>query len=106
MQSIPASFQRWAALLLPPLALLACCAVMVPKQKKLREVNKDIVTTQGQVRAYLAQLQQIAELRGQLLEARSKLALVTANVERVRQSANRAGVISAKAKLDAIILGR
>src|SRR5437660_597038 len=62
MQSIPASFQRWAALLLPPLALLACCAVMVPKQKKLREVNKDIVTTQGQVRAYLAQLQQIAEL--------------------------------------------
>jgi len=44
--------------------------------------------------------QQIAELRGQLLEARSKLALASANVERVRQSANRAGVISAKAKLD------
>lgn len=43
---------------------------------------------------------QIAELRGQLLEARSKLALATANVERVRKSANRAGVISAKAKLD------
>ncbi len=44
--------------------------------------------------------QQIAELRGQLLEARSKLALTVANVERVRLSANRAGVISAKAKLD------
>ena len=44
--------------------------------------------------------QQIAELRGQLLEARSKLTLATANVQRALQSANRAGVISAKAKLD------
>jgi membrane fusion protein, heavy metal efflux system len=43
---------------------------------------------------------QVAELRGQLLEAKSKLSLATANVERVRQAANRAGVISAKAKLD------
>ena len=43
---------------------------------------------------------QIAELRGQLLEARSKLALASAAVERVRKSANRAGVISTKAKLD------
>jgi membrane fusion protein, heavy metal efflux system len=42
----------------------------------------------------------IAELRGQLLEARSKLALASANVERVRKSANRAAVIGAKAKLD------
>ena len=44
--------------------------------------------------------QQVAELRGQLLEAKSKLSLSTANVERVRMGANRAGVISAKAKLD------
>src|SRR5262249_44495978 len=44
--------------------------------------------------------QQVAELRGQLLEAKSKLSLATANVERVRMGANRAGVISAKAKLD------
>ncbi len=43
---------------------------------------------------------QIAELQGQLYEARSKLDLATANVRRVRTSANRAGVISAKAKLD------
>jgi cobalt-zinc-cadmium efflux system membrane fusion protein len=43
---------------------------------------------------------QVAEQRGQLLEAKSKLSLATANVARVRQSANRAGVISAKAKLD------
>ena len=43
---------------------------------------------------------QVAELRGQLLEAKSKLSLATANVERVRQAANRASVISAKAKLD------
>lgn len=52
--------------------------------------------------AVLATLEspQIAELRGQLLEARSKLALAVANVSRVRQTANRAGVISAKAKLD------
>ena len=44
--------------------------------------------------------QQIAELRGQLLEAGSKLTLATSNVQRALQSANRAGVISAKAKLD------
>jgi cobalt-zinc-cadmium efflux system membrane fusion protein len=43
---------------------------------------------------------QIAELQGQLYEARSKLDLASANVRRVRTSANRAGVISAKAKLD------
>lgn len=43
---------------------------------------------------------QVAELRGQLLEAKSKLSLATANVERVRMAANRAGVISARAKLD------
>jgi cobalt-zinc-cadmium efflux system membrane fusion protein len=44
--------------------------------------------------------QQVAELRGQLLEAKSRLSLATANVERVRMAANRAGVISARAKLD------
>src|SRR5215468_788324 len=43
---------------------------------------------------------QVAELAGELLEAKSKLSLATANVERVRMGANRAGVISAKAKLD------
>jgi membrane fusion protein, heavy metal efflux system len=43
---------------------------------------------------------QVAELRGQLLEARSKLSLATANVARVRHADNRAGVISARAKLD------
>jgi cobalt-zinc-cadmium efflux system membrane fusion protein len=43
---------------------------------------------------------QVAELRGQLLEAKSKLSLATANVARVRQAANRANVISAQAKLD------
>lgn len=55
--------------------------------------------TRGTVLATI-ESQQIAELRGQLLEAESKLALATANVERVKQTANRAGVISAKAKLD------
>ncbi|MGH8700721.1 MAG: efflux RND transporter periplasmic adaptor subunit [Burkholderiales bacterium] len=43
---------------------------------------------------------QVAELAGELLEAKSKLSLAASNVERVRQAANRAGVISAKAKLD------
>jgi cobalt-zinc-cadmium efflux system membrane fusion protein len=43
---------------------------------------------------------QVAELRGQLLEANSKFSLASANVARVRQTANRAGVISARAKLD------
>jgi membrane fusion protein, heavy metal efflux system len=43
---------------------------------------------------------QVAELGGQLLEAKSRLSLASANVMRVRQTANRAGVISARAKLD------
>src|SRR5262247_1568354 len=43
---------------------------------------------------------QVAELAGELLEAKSKLSLATANVARVRQADNRAGVISARAKLD------
>lgn len=43
---------------------------------------------------------QIADLQGQLHESRSKLDLASANVRRVRTSANRVGVISAQAKLD------
>lgn len=43
---------------------------------------------------------QVSELQGQFHEARTKLSLAEANVRRVRTSANRAGVIAAKAKLD------
>ena len=55
--------------------------------------------TRGQMLATI-QSQQISELEGQLLEAKTKLDLATANVELVRKTANRANIISAKAKLD------
>jgi hypothetical protein len=62
MNALPASFQRWLTLLLPPVALLVCCFVMMPRQNKLQQVNKDIKTAKGQVEKYLKQLKAIADL--------------------------------------------
>ncbi len=42
----------------------------------------------------------VAELRGQLLEARARLQLAEQNLERIRKSENRAAVIQAKNRLD------
>lgn len=62
MHQLPAAVQRWLAILLPPLALLICCFVMVPRQNKLREVNKEIQANQGQVQEYLQKLEAISTL--------------------------------------------
>ncbi len=62
MKSVPASVQRWAVILMPPMALLVCCMVMVPKQKKLREVNKNIKVTEASVQQFLTQLKAISDL--------------------------------------------
>ncbi len=62
MKSIPASVQRWAVILMPPLALLVCCMVMMPKQNKLRDVNKEIRVTEASVQQFLAQLKAISDL--------------------------------------------
>ncbi|HEU4386352.1 MAG TPA: biotin/lipoyl-binding protein, partial [Blastocatellia bacterium] len=93
-------------------ALLKVASEVEPNATRLQIVSSltqghvaNVLVTAGQrvsAGAVLATIQspQIAELRGLLLEARSKLTLASANVERVRKSANRAGVISAKAKLE------
>src|SRR5436309_1596085 len=62
MSAIPAPVQRWVAILLPPLSILICCFVMVPKQNKLRQVNKDIKATQKSIAGYLGQLKAISTL--------------------------------------------
>jgi cobalt-zinc-cadmium efflux system membrane fusion protein len=43
---------------------------------------------------------EVAEMRGKLLEAQTKLQLAQRNLQRVQRAENRVGVLSAKAKLD------
>ncbi len=62
MSAIPASLQRWLTLLMPPASLLVCCFVMVPRQNKLVQLNKDTKTAKGQVEKYLRQLKEISDL--------------------------------------------
>src|SRR5437588_2159345 len=62
MKHLPAPVQRWMTILMPPLALLVCCIVMVPRQNKLHDTNKQIKLTQAQVADYLVKLKAIANL--------------------------------------------
>jgi len=62
MKAIPAAVQRWAAFLLPPLSILVCCIVMVPRQNKLRQVHREIQTARASVQHYLQQLEAIRSL--------------------------------------------
>lgn len=59
---IPATAQRWIAILLPPFSLLVCCAVMVPRHNKLKVVEKDIRVTQAGIQDYLNKLEAIRSL--------------------------------------------
>jgi len=54
--------QRWLTILMPPLVILICCIVMVPRQNKLRQISKDIRAAQGEIQVYLAQLEAISNL--------------------------------------------
>ncbi len=62
MPNLPAPVVKWMTILLPPIALLICCAVMVPRQNKLRETRKDVRLTHTQVEKYLTQLGNIKKL--------------------------------------------
>src|SRR5438270_10699372 len=62
MRYLPPSVQRALVILLPPLAILVCCMVVVPRHNKLGEVDRSIKETQSAVRSYLVQLKAISEL--------------------------------------------
>lgn len=62
MSAIPASVQRWLCILMPPISILVCCFVMVPRHKKLQQVNQEIKGAQTTIAGYLQQLQAISNL--------------------------------------------
>jgi hypothetical protein len=62
MKYLPPVIQRWMVILLPPLSILVCCMVIVPRHQKLKEVNKNIKTAQEGVAKYLAELKAISDL--------------------------------------------
>ena len=62
MKALPASVQRWAILLLPPICLLVACWIVVPRQNKLRETKKNIEAAEKEMQHYVAQLEVIRAL--------------------------------------------
>lgn len=62
MGSLPAPVQRWLTILLPPLALLVCCLVILPRQNTLRKTNQDIRATKAQIKDYTGKLAAIRNL--------------------------------------------
>lgn len=59
---IPAPVQRWITILLPPVSLLVCCWVMVPRQNKLRDLRQQIKTADAGIRDYTEKLRAISSL--------------------------------------------
>ena len=62
MRYIPPAVQRWLTVLLPPLALLTCCFVMVPRHNRMRQAEKDITATLASIQDYLGKLRAISDL--------------------------------------------
>src|SRR5579872_2907168 len=62
MKNLPAPVQRWLTLLLPPFALLVCCVVMVPRHKKMRQIEREIRTVQAGIQDYRVKLAAISDL--------------------------------------------
>jgi hypothetical protein len=62
MKALPASVQRWAIILLPPICLLVACWVVVPRQNKLRDTKKNIESAQKEMAHYVTQLEVIRAL--------------------------------------------
>lgn len=62
MKNLPAPVQRWLTLLLPPFALLVCCFVMVPRHKKMRQIEREIRTAQAGIQDYRMKLAAIKDL--------------------------------------------
>lgn len=62
LRQLPPVVQRWLTILLPPLALLTLCTVMVPRHNRMRKSEKDIKSTQASIQDYLVKLKAISEL--------------------------------------------
>lgn len=62
MKSMPASVQRWAIILLPPISLLVACWVVVPRQNKLSATRKNIQAADKEMVHYTRQLEVIRSL--------------------------------------------
>ncbi len=62
MKHLPPALQRWLTLLTPPLAVLICCAVMVPRQNKLRTTRIETAKTEADIRTYLKKVEEIKGL--------------------------------------------
>lgn len=62
LRYMPPAVQRWLTILLPPLALLTCCMVMVPRHNRMRKAEKDIKATQASINDYLTKLKAISDL--------------------------------------------
>jgi hypothetical protein len=62
LRHLPPALHRWITILLPPIALLTCCFVMVPRHNRMREAEKSIITTQASIQDYLSKLKAISDL--------------------------------------------
>lgn len=62
MRQMPPIVQRWMTILLPPMALLTCCMVMVPRHNRMRKAERDIKSTQASIQDYLVKLKAISDL--------------------------------------------
>ncbi len=62
LQSLPASVQRLLIFMLPPISLLICCVVLIPRHNRVREVNAEIAKTRQSIQTYITQLNAIKDL--------------------------------------------
>ena len=62
MRALPASVQRWVAIILPPLCIAVCCFVMIPRHNRLRDTERQIVVAKAGVQDYLVKLRAISDL--------------------------------------------
>ena len=62
MSNLSPKVQRWLMFIMPPLSLLVCCIVMVPRQNHLRQLGKDIRETDKQIAIYLEKREAIKGL--------------------------------------------
>lgn len=62
MGSLPAPLQRALMILLPPLAIGVCCFVVIPRQKKLHQIEDEIKATSVLQKQYLEKLAAISDL--------------------------------------------
>lgn len=62
MSSLPVRVQRALLLLLPPLAIAICFFVLIPRQKKLRQIDRELQATQALQTQYLQKLDAIRDL--------------------------------------------